>query len=169
MNGDHKAGKFDAWCQTRIRRIPHDRVPMARRLHMGGPQHQRTIADSGSSSWEASDNNNTRQDSLVGQEGFPGAPSQPTTIPKLSRTKVHPADPPLNPLGENTPARHALYGIHIRHWIHHDHSRGIQIYTSKLEFETKPTNQLRLLCIPPHFRCHGLWKTSGSCSHCQTA
>lgn len=94
----------------------------------------------------------------MGQEGFPGAPSQPTTIPKLSRTKVHPADPPLNSLGENTPARHALYGIHIRHWIQHDHSRGIQIYTSKLEFETKPTNQIRLLHIPPHFRCHGLWK-----------
>lgn len=65
-------------------------------------------------------------------------PSQPSTIPKLSRTKVHPVDPLLYSLGETTPvAMPSLASPSLRNYPYL--TRGSRLHTSKEVVGTKPT------------------------------
>lgn len=55
-----------------------------------GPNVNERLPDSGSSCWEASASNNTRQDSLVGQEGFQGALHSPRRFLNFLEQKYTP-------------------------------------------------------------------------------
>lgn len=146
MNGDHKAGKFDGWCQTRIRQVPHDRVPW-RRVNTHG--------------WAPTLNDYRLWQFLLGTlrpivtthgrisswvRRVSRGPSQPSTIPKLSRTKVHPVDPPLYFLGETAPvAMPSLASPSLRSYPYL--TRGFRLHTSEEVVGTKPT-----YCSPGTYR-----------------